>query len=207
MENIQAFAAHLRVQEKAEATVGKYIRDVRAFQAWSEESGVNSWTREYVIAYKSDLMKRYAVRSVNSIIASLNSFFAFIGRDDLKLRSLKVQREVYCEESRELTKTDYERLCKAALAEGNRRLYLLLQTLGGTGIRVSELHIVASWACVDTHAKNQRIPIHGNPLICLLGRNPQAPFLSDKSDSCAFILNAFENFFSPRLLIFGDRNL
>lgn len=137
-ENIQAFAAHLRAQEKAAATVEKYIRDVKGmFVICGTEL-----TREAVIAYKSRLTGRYAVRSVNSIIASLNAYFAFIGREDLKLKALKVQREVYCEESRELTRAEYERLCRTAERKHNERLNLILQTICGTGIRVSELAFI-----------------------------------------------------------------
>lgn len=137
-ENIQAFAAHLRAQEKAAATVEKYIRDVKGmFVICGTEL-----TREAVIAYKSRLMGHYAMRSVNSIIASLNAYFAFIGREDLKLKALKVQREVYCEESRELTRAEYERLCRAAERKHNERLNLILQTICGTGIRVSELAFI-----------------------------------------------------------------
>lgn len=137
-ENIRAFAVHLRTQEKAAATVEKYIRDVKVMLGICGAE----LTREAVIAYKSCLTGRYAVRSVNSIIASLNAYFAFIGREDLKLKALKVQREVYCEESRELTRAEYERLCRAAGRKHNERLNLILQTICGTGIRVSELAFI-----------------------------------------------------------------
>ena len=146
--SIEAFAAHLRENERAAATVEKYVRDVKAFFAYTchceerSDVAISSLSKENVIAYKSYLTEHYAVRSVNSMIASLNSFFDFLGRSDLKLRSLKMQREVYCEESRELSRAEYERLCRTAEAKHNERLNLILQTICGTGIRVSELRFI-----------------------------------------------------------------
>ena len=144
--SIEAFAAHLRENERAAATVEKYVRDVKSFFAFAKKDSFQfsefSFQKETVIAYKSYLTEHYAVRSVNSMIASLNSFFDFLGRSDLKLRSLKMQREVYCEESRELSREEYERLCRAAEAKHNERLNLILQTICGTGIRVSELRFI-----------------------------------------------------------------
>ena len=149
-DKIAEFAAHLRENERAAATVEKYVRDVKSFFAFLDschceersDVAISSLSKENVIAYKSYLTEHYAVRSVNSMIASLNSFFDFLGRSDLKLRSLKMQREVYCEESRELTRSEYERLCRAAEAKHNERLNLILQTICGTGIRVSELRFI-----------------------------------------------------------------
>lgn len=102
-DKIAEFAAYLRAREKTAATVTKYVRDVRAMLGICGDE----LTREAVLAYKSHLTQRYAVRSVNSKIASLNSFFDFLGREELKLRSLKMQREVYCEEIRDLTREEY----------------------------------------------------------------------------------------------------
>ena len=145
-DKIAEFASHLRENERAAVTVEKYVRDVKAFFAFAKKDSFQfsefNFQKEDVIAYKSWLTEHYAVRSVNSMIASLNSFFAFLGRSDLKLRSLKMQREVYCEESRELSREEYERLCRTAEAKHNGRLSLLLQTICGTGIRVSELRFI-----------------------------------------------------------------
>ena len=145
-DKIAEFEAYLREREKAPATVEKYVRDVRSFFAFAENESFRSseliFRKESVLEYKQHLTEHYSVRSANSMIASLNSFFAFIGRSDLKLRSLKMQREVYCEESRELTREEYERLCRAAERKHNERLSLIIQTICGTGIRVSELAYV-----------------------------------------------------------------
>ncbi len=76
------------------------------------------------------------------MLASLNSLFSFLGWHDCRVKSMKVQRQIYCPEERELTKAEYERLCQAAKRRGNKGLNLLLQTICGTGIRVSELKFI-----------------------------------------------------------------
>lgn len=95
-----------------------------------------------MIAYKKYLQAGYAVRSVNSMLASLNSLFAFLGWHGLKVKSLKLQQQVFCPEERELTKAEYKRLCLAAERRQSKRLSLVLQTICGTGIRVGELQYI-----------------------------------------------------------------
>ena len=136
---IAEFKAQLISEERSAATVEKYIRDVKAFAEYAQNKAVR---KETVIAYKKHLQGNYAVRSINSMLASLNNFFAFLGWRDLRVKSLKVQQRVFCPEERELTKEEYARLWKAAERRQNSRLCLLLQTICGTGIRVSELRFV-----------------------------------------------------------------
>lgn len=139
-EAIDCFKKHLREEEKSENTIEKYLRDVRAFAAYL--SGIEV-TKETVLAYKSRLLaENYAVRSINSILASVNSLFAFLGWADLKVKSIKIQRQIYCPEEKELTKTEYMRLVNTAKQKGNERLNLILQTICDTGIRVSELQYI-----------------------------------------------------------------
>ena len=100
-------------------------------------------TKESVIAYKNKLLfENYAVRSINSMLASLNSLFSFLGWTDCKVKSIKLQRQIYCPEEKELTKAEYMRLVNTARQKGNERLNLVLQTICGTGIRVSELQYI-----------------------------------------------------------------
>ena len=134
------FSAYLKSEEKSENTVQKYLRDVRAF---AEYLGGAEVTKEAVIAYKSKLLSmNYAVRSVNSMLASLNSLFAFLGWTDCRVKSIKLQRQIYCSEEKELTKAEYMRLINTAKHKGNERLNLLIQTICGTGISVSELQYI-----------------------------------------------------------------
>ena len=139
-EAIDCFKKYLRGEEKSENTVQKYLRDVRAFAAYLKSAEI---TKEAVIAYKNKLLsENYAVRSINSILASVNSLFAFLGWTDCKVKSIKLQRQVYCPEEKELTKAEYTRLINTAKQKGNERLNLILQTICGTGIRVSELQYI-----------------------------------------------------------------
>lgn len=137
-KEIAAFKEHLILEERSVATVEKYMRDVNAFAAYA----VGGLTKEVVIAYKKHLQETYAVRSVNSMLASINSLFAFLGRHELRVKALKLQQQVYCPEEKELTKAEYARLCQTAQNKRNERLNLILQTICGTGIRVSELQFI-----------------------------------------------------------------
>ena len=137
---VQSFKKYLREEEKSANTIEKYLRDVRAF---AEYLGGAEVTKEAVIAYKSKLLaENYAVRSINSMLASLNSLFAFLGWSDCRVKSIKLQRQIYCPEEKELTKAEYMRLVNTAKQKGNERLNLILQTICGTGIRVSELQYI-----------------------------------------------------------------
>ena len=136
---IEDFRKNLELQEKSTSTIEKYIRDVKAFSVYAENSAI---TKEKVIAYKKYLRNNYAVRSVNSMLASINSLFNSLEWHDLKVKSLKLQQQVFCSEDRELTKAEYARLCKTAKRKKNKRLNLILQTICGTGIRVSELQYI-----------------------------------------------------------------
>lgn len=136
---IAEFKEHLILEERSVATTQKYIRDVKAFMAYAQNSAI---AKESVIAYKKYLQENYAVRSVNSMLASINSFFSFFGWNDLKVKSLKLQQQVFCPEEKELTKAEYTRLCRTAERKHNERLNLILQTICGTGIRVSELQYI-----------------------------------------------------------------
>ena len=137
---IADFSAYLRSEEKSENTVEKYLRDVQAF---AEYLGGAEITKGKVIAYKIRLLaENYAVRSINSMLASLNSLFSFLGWSDCKVKSIKLQRQIYCPEEKELTKAEYMRLVNTAKQKSNERLSLILQTICGTGIRVSELQYI-----------------------------------------------------------------
>lgn len=139
-EDLSAYAKKLALEERSENTIEKYLRDVRAFRAWLDGKGV---TKELAIAYKQKLLNDgYAVRSVNSMLASINGLFAFLGWHDYRVRTIKTQKQIFCPEDKELTKAEYLRLVNAARKNGNERLNLVLQTICGTGIRVSELEFI-----------------------------------------------------------------
>ena len=139
-ETIEKFYQHLIIEEKSANTVDKYIRDAKVFTRFANGAEI---TKELVIGYKQKLSEEgYAVRSINSILASVNSLLVFLGWHDCRVKSLKLQREIYCTEEKELTRAEYMRLVATAKEKKNERLSLILQTICGTGIRVSELQFI-----------------------------------------------------------------
>ena len=136
---IVGYRKNLVLQEKSAATIEKYIRDVKGFFNYTHDKVV---TKEIVIAYKNYLQEKYAVRSVNSMLASINSLFVFLNWSDLRVKFLKLQQQVFCSEEKELTKSEYKRLCQIAKQKKNQRLNLIIQTICVTGIRVSELQYI-----------------------------------------------------------------
>ena len=135
-KDLQHFKKHLLYEEKCRATVEKYLRDLRCFQKWLEGRELN---KENVLAYKEKIMSTHKPTAVNSALSSLNSYFVFAERYECRVKTLKIQKQIFASVSKELTKTEYERLLSAALSSKNRRLYLLMQTICSTGIRVSEV--------------------------------------------------------------------
>ena len=137
---LDSFRKYLQLAEKSRNTIDKYIRDVKAFGVFIQGESVS---KELAIAFKEKLLADgYAVRSINSMIASLNSFFSFAGCEQCRIKNIKEQRQIFCPEEKELTQAEYNRLLSAAESKGNKRLNLILQTICGTGIRVSELKFI-----------------------------------------------------------------
>ena len=137
---IENFRAHLIREEKSGGTVEKYLRDVRSFFHFLPDIRV---TKEQTLAWKEHLVGAgYATATVNSMLASLNSFLRFLGRTECCVRPLRRQRRIFRDRDRELSKEEYLRLLRAAEQEGKRRLYFILQTISATGIRISELRFI-----------------------------------------------------------------
>ena len=134
-DKIKAFKHHLITEEKSPLTVEKYVRDINIFSAYS---GTNRVDKNVVVNYKTYLMERYAISSVNSMVSSLNCFFDFCNKNELKLKTIRCQRKMFIPEQKNLTIKEYERLID--VAEG--RMSLILQTICTTGIRVSELRFI-----------------------------------------------------------------
>ena len=138
--DISEFQSYLQSEEKSSNTIEKYIRDVHRF---NEYVGTRELSKDIVIAYKKELIdNNYAVRSINSMLASINAYLRYVDRIDCIVKSLRIQRQTYCAEEKELTKTEYIRLINTANNQGNYRLKLILETICATGIRVSELQYI-----------------------------------------------------------------
>ena len=138
-EIIKNFEEYLYEEERSHNTVEKYMRDIRAFVQYI---GGENLQKSDVLDYKRHLCESYSPKSVNSMLSSVNAFFVFINRHDLKIKTLKIQRRIFADKSKELTKSEYERLLNAAKEKKNERLYYLMQTIASTGLRVSEIKYV-----------------------------------------------------------------
>lgn len=144
------FENYLRSDEKSDNTIEKYIRDVKAFFEFARAREISKFV---VMEFKSSLVENYEITSANSMIASVNAFLRFMGWVDCCIKQFKVQKKAFCSEEKELTKAEYIRLVNAAKQKGNERLNLILQTICGTGIRVSELQFIT----VDAVRKGEAI--------------------------------------------------
>ncbi|MBQ3425738.1 MAG: tyrosine-type recombinase/integrase [Clostridia bacterium] len=137
--NIEKFKNYLISDEKSDATIERYVRDVTTFIFWLNGREMN---KDLMIQYKAELVDKYEPASVNTMLASLNAYFDFIGHSEFKVRNLKIQKGTYIEPKRELTKSEYERLLKTAYDMGKHRIYYIMQTICSCGIRVSELRFI-----------------------------------------------------------------
>lgn len=161
-ELIKNFRRYLIEEEKAAATVEKYIRDINVFADWLGEKELD---KETVLIYKENLTKNYAPASVNSVLSSLNSFFTFNEWYNLRVKNLKIQKQLFANKDNELTKEEYERLLTAAKSKGNEQLYFLMQTICSTGIRVSELCYIT---VESLKAQKAQINLKGKMRVVLL---------------------------------------
>lgn len=148
---IDSYARHLHSEERAPATIEKYLRDVRIFSAWLQGRPV---TKELASQWKAALLaENQAPATVNTKLSAINGLFRFLGWDDCRVKFLKLQRRVFRDASRELSRGDYDKLLEAAGRLGLHRLELLLQTICATGVRVSEVRYITVEAALAGRAE------------------------------------------------------
>ena len=147
--------AELREREAAPATVEKYVRVVSQFLEFvrggdagcgGAGGGAPALVKTTVIAFKEQLRARYAPTTVNTMLAAVNGFLRSLGHSELCVRRLRVQALAARAPERELSEDEYRRLVRTALDAGDECMALALQTMGATGIRVSELSFVTAEA-------------------------------------------------------------
>ena len=143
---LREYRQYLWEEERSSATVEKYVRDVKAFMKYLRESAAGidnpAIDREVVRKYKQFLREHYKISSANSMLAAINSFFVFAGWQEIKVKLFKVQRALYSRPEKEMTEADYEKLIRAARKNGDDKMSMLMQTIGSTGIRISELKFI-----------------------------------------------------------------
>lgn len=162
---VEVFKQFLILEEKSSSTISKYVHDTINFLNYL---GKEPLTKERVIGYKEYLQEHYRARSVNTMLASLNCFFNWIDRPELRVKQLKIQQQAFCPDKMELTRKEYIRLVNTARTVGNRRMEMVLQAICCTGIRVGELNFITVKAvrqgCAEVccKGKNRRIMIPGD---------------------------------------------
>ena len=136
---VTTYLQFLKIQEKSKGTLEKYQRELLDLAKYLAGTKV---TREDLVVWKEELEKRYSPAGVNGRLVAANGFFSFFGRYDLRLKLLKIQKEIFMREEKELTRAEYGRLVRTAERKRKERLSLLIQTICATGIRVSELEFI-----------------------------------------------------------------
>ena len=138
--NVTAYTAYLKRIERSNNTIEKYHRDVLSFARWLNNRSVDC---ENVVEWKQYLLQKgYAPATINSMLIAVNRFFDIMGWADCKVNTLKLQKRLFREEKRDLTKEEYGRLINTAVVNGKERLALLMETICATGIRVSEVQYI-----------------------------------------------------------------
>lgn len=136
---VNGYLNYLREEEHSELTVRKYSRDIARFRAFSE----GQLDKPALLEWKAQLLQAgYAPQTVNSMLAAVNGLLDYLGRGDQKVKPVKCQRAIFRSKERELTKAEYLRLLDTARRQGRQRLFLIMQTLCATGIRISELKYI-----------------------------------------------------------------
>lgn len=163
-KSVEQYEKYLEKEEKSDATKKQYKREIIRFLIYLPEKKV---TKELVIQYKRYLMNHYQPVSVNTKLAAINGFLKFTGCENLRVKQLKIQRKPYCSSDKELTKTEYIRLLTTAKKQGEEKLWLILQTICGLGIRISELPFITVEAVQKGEAT---VNLKGKTRTLLLGR-------------------------------------
>lgn len=139
-KKLEGFNQYMVQEEKSSGTVEKYLRDVRKFAGWMQLQTEQEVSREKAAAWKMSLLEQgYKPVTINSMVAAINLFFRFLGWEDCRIRFLRVQRQNFRREDRQMSKGDYEKLLETATRRGKERLRILMEAICGTGIRVSEV--------------------------------------------------------------------
>ncbi len=134
------FEDYLRHDEREESTIEAYLRSLTRFAEWADGQAV---TKELAMEWKTALSESgYRPISVNAMLAAVNKFFTCMGREDCKVKYLKLQRQMFRKSEKDLSKEEYQRLVQAAHEKGDLRMELILETICATGIRVGELKYI-----------------------------------------------------------------
>lgn len=164
---LMEYQNYLKEQEHSQNTIVKYLHDIKLLQS---SLGGHIITKEAVVKWKESLIGSYAISSINSMIAAVNHFLNWLGKELFRIKAMRIQKTTYTQ--KELTKEEYVRLLKAANGNNNTRLALILQTICGTGIRISELQYITFEACMEgktvVNCKNKSRLVFLPQKLCIL---------------------------------------
>ena len=168
-KTISEYIERLKNNDKAAATIGKYLRDIRAFANFLQGEEV---TQQAAIEWREKLLETHAATSINAAVAAINGFFDYF-EIGIKVKPLKIQSQTFLSDDKELTVNEYKRLLMAAQKQGNDRIFHIMQTICSTGIRVSELKFITVKAlqagCTEVRNKGKiRVILTPNDLKKLL---------------------------------------
>lgn len=164
---LTGFKEYLELKERSDATIEKYLHEIRMLQVYIDDREL---TKSELIAYRSKISKCYQPQTVNGKLNAINCFLKYLGLNNMLLNLLRVQHNAFMDESRELTEKEYRRMLQAALDKGKTRLYYLLLTLAGTGIRISELQFITVEAVANGKAE---ISMKGKNRVILIPKKLQ----------------------------------
>lgn len=141
MKMVEQYQNYLREEEKSQATIEKYTRDLKKLFDYMDGREI---TKSLMIDYKNSLLSggEYQVSSINSYLVAANRYFEYLGWYEVRVKTLKIQKEAFCSEKKYLTKQEYKKLVRTAGKQKKRRIAMILQTICATGIRISELSFV-----------------------------------------------------------------
>lgn len=147
---IQKYIVHLKEQERSASTIQKYTHDLNELLAFLNGAPV---TKTVLIDWKQRIADTRATSTVNSMLVAVNGFLSFMGWRELTVKPLKMQKSLFLDENRELTRAENVRLVQTAKQQNNERLSLVIQTICATGIRVSELRCITAEAVCTGRAE------------------------------------------------------
>lgn len=169
---VEAFCENMKKNEKAAATIEKYVREVRLLKEFLGEREI---TKELLLAYRDRLLTRHLAQTVNGKLSAINAFLEFAGLEELRMKFLRVQRKAFMDANRELTEAEYKRLLHTAQEQGSDRMYHVILAIAGTGIRISELRFITVEAVVRGKAE---IRLKGKTRTLLLTKELRGRLLS-----------------------------
>ena len=156
-QDFQDYIYYLQSEERSPGTIANNLRHLRAFAAWLDGEPVDKVS---VSRWKDHLLERgYLPATINGMLASLHGYFRYREWDHCRVRYLRVQRKLFRDDNRALSRWEYQKLLRAARARGWRRIALVVETIGATGIRVSELSAITAESVArgraDIHLKGK----------------------------------------------------